>query len=313
MLHDHPEDADETWGPVRTSLVRGTDGAAAAAIFASTLPDLLEETAAFEIAAGGVPAIAGLGAALTCVRALRTAVADPARLREIAAAARARAAPADGEWLGEGATKELLRSAGIAVPEGGAADDADGCVAIARRIGWPVALKLSAPEIRHKSEAGALVLGIADESELRRACARLRAIPLADGSQLLVERMVEPSIEILVAARADAVVPCLVVGLGGIWTEALDDVAVIALPASPARVEGALRSLRGAPLLTGDRGREPVALEAAAELAVRAGELLLVEGLSLLELNPVAVSADGAVALDALARRRAARRAPAAR
>lgn len=115
--------------------------------------------------------------------------------------------------------------------------------------------------------------------------------------------MAEPGLELVVAARADAVVPALVVGLGGIWTEALADVAVVPLPASPGRVERALRSLRGAALLTGGRGMEPVAVDAAADLASRAGELLLSERLALLELNPVSVSRESAVALDAVAAR----------
>ncbi len=166
-------------------------------------------------------------------------------------------------------------------------------MAVAERIGWPVALKLSGPEIRHKSEAGALALGIADERALRDACDRLRSGPNGHGSRLLVERMAGPGTELLVAARADAVVPCLVVGLGGIWTESLDDVAVIPLPASAARVEAALRSLRGGAVLTGGRGRQALAVGAVAELAARAGELLLEHGLSLLELNPVTVNEDG--------------------
>ena len=63
--------------------------------------------------------------------------------------------------------------------------------------------------------------------------------------------MAAPRVELIVAARTDAVVPALVIGLGGIWTEVLSDVAILPLPASAARIERALRSLRGAPLLTG--------------------------------------------------------------
>ena len=191
----------------------------------------------------------------------------------------------------------------MTVPDGGVADDADGAVEVARRIGWPVALKLVAPELRHKSEAGALALALGDETALRAACDRLRAGPFGARARLLVERMAEPGVEVVVAARADAVVPCLVVGLGGIWTEALGDVAVVPLPATPARVEAGLRSLRGAPLLTGGRGLEPVALADLAGLAARAGEVLLAERLTLLELNPVSVGPGGAVALDAVAAR----------
>ena len=62
------------------------------------------------------------------------------------------------------------------------------------------------------------------------------------------------------AARRDAVVPALVVGLGGVWTEIHDDVAVVPLPATPERVEAALRSLRGAGILTGARGGTPLDL-----------------------------------------------------
>jgi len=114
--------------------------------------------------------------------------------------------------------------------------------------------------------------------------------------------MAPPGVELLVAARRDAVVPALVVGLGGTWTELLDDAAIMPLPASAARVEQALRSLRAAGVLTGARGGTAVDLPALVALAAAAGELLLSEPLELLELNPVIAMASGAVAVDALAR-----------
>jgi hypothetical protein len=113
--------------------------------------------------------------------------------------------------------------------------------------------------------------------------------------------MAVPGVELLVSARRDGVVPSLVVGLGGIWTELHEDAAVVALPADVDRVESALRSLRGAPLLTGGRGRPPLDLPAAARLAAAVGDVLLAADLSLLELNPVFVHEQGAVAVDAVA------------
>ncbi|HUB03943.1 MAG TPA: acetate--CoA ligase family protein, partial [Solirubrobacteraceae bacterium] len=113
-----------------------------------------------------------------------------------------------------------------------------------------------------------------------------------------------PGVELIVAARADAIVPALVVGLGGIWTEMLTDVAIIPLPADADRIVAALRSLRGAPLLMGGRGTAPVDLEAVARLAERVGEILIAESFELIELNPVFAGPDGAVAVDATARRR---------
>ena len=119
---------------------------------------------------------------------------------------------------------------------------------------------------------------------------------------VLVERMAAPGAELLVAARADGVAPVLVVGLGGVWAEVLDDVALVPLPAAPERIERALRSLRGAALLTGGRGRPALDVAAAARLAAAAGDVLLDRGLALLELNPVIVHDRSATVADALAR-----------
>ena len=127
----------------------------------------------------------------------------------------------------------------------------------------------------------------------------------SSGAAILVERMAPPGVELLVSARADAVVPCIVVAIGGAWTELLDDAAIVPLPATSARVEAAIRALRGAPLLTGGRGRQPFDVAAAARLAAAAGELLVASGLELLELNPVLVHERGATAVDAVAACRA--------
>jgi hypothetical protein len=118
--------------------------------------------------------------------------------------------------------------------------------------------------------------------------------------------MATPGVELIVAARADAVVPAVLVGLGGVWTELLDDVAIVPLPADAGRIELAIRRLRGAPLLTGGRGGVAVDLRAIASLAQRVGELLHEESLELLELNPVLAGPTGVVAVDATARRRVA-------
>jgi acyl-CoA synthetase (NDP forming) len=281
----------------------------AGTILASTLPDLIDEQKALALSERGAPFVAGLRTALLCARALRTEAGDPERLREIAAAAlQARGRPLTGNgWLGEAEAKALLRDAGVPVPEGRLARDAEDAVKAAGELGWPVALKLSGPAVRHKSDAGALALGLAEEAGVREAFSQLSALPLGSEAGVLVEAMMPAGVELLVAARADGVVPALVIALGGIWTEALGDVAVIPLPADPARVKDALLGLRGAPLLTGARGAEPVDVDAVARIAARCGEILLQQGLGLLELNPVVARPDGAVALDAVVRGAASR------
>jgi acyl-CoA synthetase (NDP forming) len=310
LFYDEPPGMDaglrESWDAVREGLADGAADAAVPVLLGSTLPDLLQDDSAAALVDRGVPAVAGLRTALACAAALRRTPGDPARLRAIAAAAFARAG-APGAWLSEADTKALLRAAGVAVPAGRMVGDEDHAARAARELGGPVAIKASSVAMQHKSEAGALALGVVGDDAVRAAYRRVAAAARDDATNhcavVFVEAMAAPGVELLVAARRDAVVPALVVGIGGIWTEALDDVAIVPLPAEPARVEAALRSLRGAGLLTGARGAAEVDVAAVAALAAACGELLLREDLTLLELNPVIAGRRGAVAVDAVARR----------
>ena len=295
----------DSWDTVREGILDGAMASRSPVLVASTLPELLQPRSARRLIDAEVPAVAGLRTALACARALMAPPPDAARLREIAAAARRDRAAADRDgdgserWLAEHEAKQLLRDAGLAVVEGRVAADEEDAAAILAELGPPVVAKLSGEGLVHKTELGALVLGLETDAEVRAADARLRDL---GAGQVLVERQAEPGAQLLVAARRDAVVPSLTVGLGGIWTEALSDAAVIPLPASPERVEAALGGLRGAALLTGGRGGAELDVAAAAGLASSAGELLLDAGLELLELNPVVVHERGVVILDAVAR-----------
>jgi acetyl-CoA synthetase len=312
IFHDTPEElapeVEPSWQETRNGLADGAARCGAASLFASTLPDLIGGEVIGELADRGLASVQGLLTAIYCSRELRRPRGDLQRLSEIAAAATAAAVPgtaaASGSWLSEAEAKRLIAAAGIPIPEMLTVGDAASAAAAGEELGFPVAIKLSSPDLQHKSDTGALELGIGDVAELRAAAERLLVLPAAAGAELLVERMAPVGVELLVAARADAVVPALVVGLGGIWTEVLDDVAIVPLPASPERVERAIRSLRGSPLLTGGRGGEAVDLAAIAAAASAAGEILLSSGLELLELNPLIAGPEGCVAVDALARRR---------
>ena len=183
----------------------------------STLPELLDEAAALEFIDAGVPAVAGLRTGLACAAALdapRGGPGPPPRDRGGARGARApprRAAVGNGRrWLAEHEAKELLRSAGLPVVEGRLVDGEDDAVVALSELGGHVAVKLSAPSVQHKADIGALVLGVATEEAVRAAHRRLAALGVEERG-VLVERMAPPGAELLVAARADAVVPCLVV------------------------------------------------------------------------------------------------------
>jgi acetyl-CoA synthetase len=294
---------------VRYGVIDGAHAAAGSAttMICSTLPELLDDGAAWQCVQSGIPAIAGLRTGLACVAAMRARPGDPARLREIGAAGTGRRdAPGQQLWLSEHEAKALLRAGGVDVVDGRVVLDAADAVRALAELGGPIALKLSSAAVQHKTELGAVWLGLSSEDAVADAFARLDALTAQFGGAVLAERMAAPGVELIVAARADAVVPAVIVGLGGVWTEALDDVAIVPLPARADRIERAIRSLRGAPLLTGGRGTTPVDLSAVARMAQRVGELLLEESLELLELNPVLAGPAGAVAVDATARRRVA-------
>ncbi len=345
LLFDQPRGLDpevaEGWEAVRRALLAGAARGDAATILASTLPELLDPDTATELTkAGRVATAAGLGAAIACAAALRTPLADPEHLREIAAAESGRdgAAVRVEQLPPRGRRAEARRTTVNRVPMAtdrrraatGGVRSSTGRLGRRRRsgcsptvgsrcrtgasrsmsrepsmwrssVGLPVALKLSSPALLHKTEAGALALDLRTEDDVRDAAERLLGLPAAAGATLLVERMAGDGVELIFAVRRDGVVPALLVGVGGIWAEALDDVALVPLPASAERVERALRGLRAASLLTGARGGPAVDLAAAARFGSRLGELALDHGLDLLEVNPALASPHGCVALDAVA------------
>jgi acyl-CoA synthetase (NDP forming) len=305
VLYDQPVgiqgDPDASWAAVREGLLAGAKASPAPVLMAATLPELLDDDAAARFIRAGAPAIAGLRTGLACAAALRRPPGDPERLREIARSAAVQPDLNGIPALAEHAAKELLRAGGVSVVESRVVATEEEAVLALDEIGPPVVLKLSAPTLLHKTELGALALGLQSAADVRDAHRRLAALGVEDAA-VLVERMADPGLELLVSARRNAVVPALAVGLGGIWAEIHDDVAIVPLPASPERVERALLSLWGAPLLTGGRGHTPLDIRAVARLAAGVGELLVERGLSLIELNPVVVYERGAVAVDAVAR-----------
>jgi acetate---CoA ligase (ADP-forming) len=308
----------DSWAAVREGIAMGAAASTIPVMVSATLPELLDEDAAFEFMAAGVPAVAGLRTGLACAAALGKSSADPARLREIAAAARRpreqpaaargpREQPATAasfangrRWLAEHEAKELLRSAGLPTVDGRLVGDEDDAVVALSELGGHVAVKVSAPSVQHKADIGAVAIGLVSDEDVRAAHRRLSSLGI-DAAAILVERMAPPGTELLVSARSDAVVPALVIAVGGAWTELLEDAAIVPLPATAERVEEAIRGLRAAPVLTGGRGGAPLDVPAAARLAAAAGALLLEQGLELIELNPVFVHEQGAVAVDAVA------------
>ena len=208
--------------------------------------------------------------------------------------------------LPERESLELLRAAGLSVTTAVAVSDAEAAVEAARSLGGlAIALKVDATALAHKSDLGLVRLDLTGDDAIRSAARDLLAIGRRHGLAvrgLLVEPMAEPGVELIVGLRRDAQFgPAVMVGLGGIFAEVLDDVSIRLAPVRHAEALAMLDDLRGRRILDGVRGRPAVDRSAVADLVVALSRLG-VERPDIIEvdLNPVIASPDGALAVDAL-------------
>jgi acyl-CoA synthetase (NDP forming) len=246
-------------------------------------------------------------------RALR-ALARLTRLRAPQPASSARVVESGGKRLSAGvipeyAAKRILAEAGIPVPRAELVSELPDAEQAATRIGYPVVLKAQSPALAHKSDAGGVILGLADAAALTLGWRKLnadldRARPGLRLDGILVEAMARPGVELIVGARNDLEWgTILVVGLGGVWTEALRDVRVLPGDLAPSAIVGELRKLKGAALLTGFRDTPARDLGAVADVAVRLGAIAAAHPeIAEIDVNPLVVYQEegGAVAVDAL-------------
>jgi acyl-CoA synthetase (NDP forming) len=196
-------------------------------------------------------------------------------------------------------TRELLSAAGVPFARARRAAQLDEVLAAARELGFPVVLKALGSV--HKSDVGAVRLGIRSEADLEAAFAEMA--PRLKPPEFSVEQMASKvdGLELLVGVRRDkSFGPVLLVGVGGLYAELVYDVAVALAPISPGVGERLFRSLRAAPMLSGARGRPPLDVPAAARVAVVLSQLAAERpDIAEIEINPLLAGRDGVVALDA--------------
>jgi acetate---CoA ligase (ADP-forming) len=190
-----------------------------------------------------------------------------------------------------------LRKNGIPTPEFRWASDTATAAQCSREIGYPVVMKVVAPDILHKSERGGVRLNIGDDAAAEAAFAALRgAAAGADFRGVVIYPMVRGAQEVLVGLSRDPQFgPVIVFGAGGIYTEVLRDIAVRVAPLDCDRAMAMIRSIRAYSILAGARGQAPGDLAALADLLVRVSELpFKYPEIAELDLNPVFVAPDGA-------------------
>jgi acyl-CoA synthetase (NDP forming) len=292
-------------------------------IVASSLPELLPPSARDKLIAEGLPAMQGIDEAVT---AFAAAAWVGARRRRMTAAGATdalalwpvAAITAGRRVVSEWESKQGLAGFGLAVPDARLAGP-DEAPAIAAALGFPVALKLAAPVLAHKTEAGAVRLGLTSDAEvaaavaaMTRSLARLPSPVVVE--QLLIERMApKPVAELIVGVTRDPQFGlALVVGAGGVLVEMVQDAVTLLLPTDRPSIEQALARLKIAKLMAGYRGGPPADVAAAADAVMAIAAFAEAERHRLVELdvNPLFVlpvddlaggrERPGAIAVDAL-------------
>jgi acyl-CoA synthetase (NDP forming) len=200
------------------------------------------------------------------------------------------------EWL----CKKLLHAIGIATPKGALAKSSDEAERIAADIGYPVAMKAQAAALAHKTEAGAVKLNLADRAAVASAWKELHdnvksARPDIALEGILVEKMADKGVELVIGGKRDPQWgPVVLVGLGGIWIEALGDVRLLPADLGEDLIVEEILQLRSAKLLKGFRGAPPADVGAVARVARLVGQLLREhEEIMEIDLNPVFVHGEG--------------------
>jgi acetate---CoA ligase (ADP-forming) len=210
----------------------------------------------------------------------------------------------------EAEAKRLLAESGIKSAPEAVCTSAEEAVAAAERFGYPVVLKILSPDILHKSEIGGVLLDVADAGAVKDGYALVldrakQAAPKARIEGVLVAKQLKGGVECILGIHRDPVFgPMAMFGLGGIFVEVLKDVVFRRCPFGPDVAEDMIRSIKGAPLLLGARGRKPADVKAVAEMLSRLSAFAVAAGprLASIDLNPVFAmpEGEGAYAVDAV-------------
>ncbi len=201
----------------------------------------------------------------------------------------------------EAQAKQILSQAGINVAQERVCGSAEAAVAAAEALGYPVVMKILSADILHKSEIGGVLLDVADAAAVREGHALLlerarQAVPEARIEGVLVARQLSGGVECILGIQRDPVFgPVAMFGLGGIFVEVMKDVVLRRCPFGEDVAEDMIRSIRGAPLLQGARGRPSADIKALARMLARLSVFAEQAGprLQSIDLNPVIVLPEG--------------------
>jgi acetate---CoA ligase (ADP-forming) subunit beta len=208
--------------------------------------------------------------------------------------------------LTETESKQLLTGLGIRTTQMRPAASLEEAVAVSREVGYPCVLKVSSPDITHKSDAGGVKVGLRSEEQVAEAYSAIMAscrekCPDAAIEGVTVQDMAPPGLEVIVGMATDPQFgPVVMFGLGGVWVEVLEDVSFKIVPLTRDDARSAIDEIRGARLLDGFRDSPPVDKIALEDILLRVSAFAAeTPAVREIDINPVFAYPDGAVAVDA--------------
>ena len=202
----------------------------------------------------------------------------------------------DHKVITEELSKSILKSYGVHVPPYALATSASDAVKQAKKIGFPLVMKVVSPQILHKTDVGGVKVGIDNVQDVKKTFddmyKRLSKKKGVDVKGILLEKMVPKGVEIIVGIQNDPQFgPVIMVGLGGIMTEIMKDVAFRMLPITTSDAKSMLNELKGSKLFKGFRGSAPIDLNAVSKMLVQIGKLGVdnADYINSIDFNPVVV------------------------
>lgn len=208
--------------------------------------------------------------------------------------------------LTESEGKTILQAYDIKIPRKELASSADEAVKVADAIGYPVVMKISSPDIAHKTDVGGVSLNLQNEQEIRTAYSAMMetiktAVPAARIDGVLIEEMFSGRELIVGMVRDKQFGPVITFGLGGIFVEIMKDVSRGVVPITVQMADRMIKSIKSYPILAGARGKKPADIAALKSLILKISQLSAdFPEISELEMNPVMAGEVGCCAVDAL-------------
>lgn len=204
--------------------------------------------------------------------------------------------------LSEFESKQLLSAYGVPIAREILISDRKELSGAIREIGFPLVLKGCSPEISHKTESGVIRVDIRSESEAEAALEHIVSRMRVERPAVLVQEMVKGERELMIGLTRDSQFgPCVMFGLGGIFTEILEDVSFRMAPLTASDALAMMREIRGSKILQAVRGMPAVDLDRMAEILVNMGRMGLEhERIKEVDVNPLKIRDGNPVAVDAL-------------